>query len=890
MYGDDNDPDVSLLTVEDEEEQEEQRLQRKKEREAKSQRKRFAIKRTTTLEKANTGKELTFEEKLELTSTYSPYIIPPQMGIAQIYFDCTAIGHEQDDKKKNIKTCPYSMSTEKKRLTLFENYTKILNYGQTIPLFFHFRRFILGYYLIMLLFGLYPAVQLAATYVTYCQERRRTIWWDISIFYDYPLQFYYDNARDIANIFDNSYWVDVACNISVIIYSLYFHIEQSKYIQTLENKRQVSPADFSVMVGNVKKSDELSKVEEFIVAEVKKHKLPRPRIIKMNRAQADGQLYWIRNEIRKKDKEITRIKDYIAGIRSQLDDKMYKQGEKLIEQKKKARKKLVKQRDAWEKKMENIRPENEDACLVFVTFATVMERDAVLSTVGKGRSWLVRLFKPDVGFKIMEAPFPDDIEWQNIGYSLRERTKLSIFGKFMVALTFPCFLTCIALLKANTISLKVGHDPSAKFLFIPYKRLEIMITSAIVVVFNIVFQKAFNFFHTYQKVISRNKLDTMTIPVLTITKIMSIVFTVLITVYMDGGVFLKMYVDFIGESYYMAYFVYALVPTLMLLNVCQLDFVIKNKMLRSKMEKPQNSDPLHFTVQRDLMNKIERPAMPMAKFYVDSMSILVQLSLMYYFTRMTVVYGIVNWISTGIAQKFSMMKKNKAPPPSALHMAVKMRRLVCSIVPRIFTLARIGLVYTQERIEHQLGRITVWLDILLLIFVMVPFESIFDYVLKLNQKTVVNPTMLLINFMRTSETFGGGGSGGRVGKTKLAALGLNDKFGKKKKKKKVNKKKQLSRKQMIASHFNKIEHLFTHDYDRCNPLTMKVAKKRWKKKKFNKLRNEYYESIGQTPPPLDDSSDEEVEVVGADNHVDEIINSSKREERASRIDLNGSKI
>jgi hypothetical protein len=364
------------------------------------------------------------------------YQIPPSIKAAEKHYLYKSIGFTP---KKPEDYCPCCLEPKKQPFGLFTRSEQTMEYGSTIALYFQFVQFILGFCLIMTFTSAWPAFNKAKLFYEWELEREGEVKWGNRLFYDYPPEFLSENASELEEIRVHTLWTDLLANVLVLIFTFWFQYRQRRLIKHLDKNRKVDSSDFAVMIGNVNKNDSNFKITQYVHKLAQRAGLPKPRVVKINRASFGGNFTLFVDKIRSKEKEIKITRRKFNQVQKYLSDEQKNEGKLYLINLESELLAIKSKKLEFERLQVGHRQEFDKNSIAFVTLATVNEKDSVLYASHGFYCWLVRCCKKKQGLKVMPAPHPKDIHWQNIGYSTKTRKIKLIFGMISVYLTFPVF-------------------------------------------------------------------------------------------------------------------------------------------------------------------------------------------------------------------------------------------------------------------------------------------------------------------------------------------------------------------------------------------------------------------------------------------------------------------
>ena len=352
-------------------------------------------------------------------SINTSYKYPASISDSKIYYKYSVYGREI----KNGKICPSSGEREKIPYSLFGKSENLGELGST----FRFYLFIKNNSSIMLGIILAPSLLLLYRYqqlfLRYYSKEPRTLG-----FYWRSLWDYDKNIKDMMNkdgdyeldyiLYENTWAISIALFLLLILISRRCRNYLEKVFEEDKHRRRRAE-DFSVMINRAHTGVEIEDLRRKILLLIKLFGFPPDyfEIVKMNRGVYMGSLNMIlkqisdlRSKLAKLEKQIkitkmkgNREKDYVAAL-EKVKDQYFSQIQNL---------------QTKREKIQSVEPTGrlkvrQSNSLVFITFATTLQRDIFLSLHK-------RTLVPEIVLKnrpclIYPAAPVGNIEWRNIGY------------------------------------------------------------------------------------------------------------------------------------------------------------------------------------------------------------------------------------------------------------------------------------------------------------------------------------------------------------------------------------------------------------------------------------------------------------------------------------------
>ena len=756
------------------------------------------------------------QSQMEVFKNYDTSKIPASLEEAELHRNCTTMGKRITDTETQREFCPCCLSTKKQVLSRLTSYTKVTNMGTTIPIYYQFKRYMALFYFIMIGFSIYPIYQMAELRYEYQNSNNggKMSYFSLEFIFDLTTNFVKLPNGNIIDATKNIMVNDLLLNWAIFFFSVWFSIQQKRAMKRLEANMDVSAKDFTLMIGNVDIEDTEEKIKAFINAQMRKKGLIEPRIVKMNKATVDCKLKMIDIEIEEVESHLKKVSEFLESMRTKFDQNQVGAGEQRIKDLERELKSLQKKRVRAEKKLRNRNRENEKNCVVFVTFASLVERDAVFFARPKKRFWLFRLCKPDTEYKILLAPFPEEIKWNKIGYSIKQRVWSALKAQVMIMTLFPLFASIAYWLSKWTAQL--GDEKTHDFI---RQNLYVGVLTLVTLIFSVLCEELLEYLHHYYKVISRWKKQVMRVINLIILGIFDTYIGVAVQAYVQSHS-KQSTMETLGElTFLLLMGIVVFLPFLFSHNLLHCFLTTKGQQIRKKLNRNREfTCPEHFMTQLELNHAFEKEEFPVVDYYQNLVHNAFLLVVMHTYCRISIIFGLVNLVITDIIERFNNKYKYKMPPRSAKYLSTKMRSHTCFGLMRAITLIRINRYFIRQRhytsltVKNNLLKRYFWFDIPLFILMFIRYSYFLDKIFGCyGPKEVFTQEMMVENEERTQD---GKGSGLESSQYEFE----------------VAPGEELLRRNVITKHFNEVESLFTKDYDRENPLTCAQAQKDWLEK------------------------------------------------------------
>lgn len=366
--------------------------------------------------------------------------IPPDLRIARLHYHCNKIGHKLKNhfllKRKNMTDkilCPCCLKEDKKLYSLFTSPIKVKNWGNSIPIYFSMIYYILGFYVLMGLFDFRRNYQLSQLYLKYLVSIKQKPFLFSHFFFKFKAGFIKHQYQHMALVFYESRWYILARLIVCFIYIVYFYYSLYKMRENFEEDGNVSASKFTVMVGGVSSQDSFKQIIEYVQNKLKIKGLPPVEVAEVSKGNFKGNIYFCKKSIKIINKEVDQLKEVMRNNKEDIGLKEEKMINKMIERKNKQKKKFEKMEMKLAKKSTGMKT-GDDNLVAFLTFQTIeMKKDVLKTRERRKCGWLCfKKTKPEP-FKILKPPEPENVIWENIGYSRYERQKC-IFWTFILSI------------------------------------------------------------------------------------------------------------------------------------------------------------------------------------------------------------------------------------------------------------------------------------------------------------------------------------------------------------------------------------------------------------------------------------------------------------------------
>lgn len=166
------------------------------------------------------------KRKTKLTK-YNGLRIPPNIRTAEKHLNSTIVGNPI----KGNKSCPCCLKPTKETFNLSKDGTSVTKFGSTIPLYFHFSKFIRGYFFIILTGSLYHIYRSAKLNYEFLLNEGENPPISLTLSFIFTEKFIEKKTEEVDKLALSTMWIDIITNIVIIGYSLYFVYSQKKCIE-----------------------------------------------------------------------------------------------------------------------------------------------------------------------------------------------------------------------------------------------------------------------------------------------------------------------------------------------------------------------------------------------------------------------------------------------------------------------------------------------------------------------------------------------------------------------------------------------------------------------------------------------------------------------------------
>lgn len=366
--------------------------------------------------------------------------IPPDLELANLHYRCNKIGHKLKDhfllkgrQKVDTVLCPCCLKEDKKEYSLVTSPLKIKSWGSSIPLYFSTMYYLAGFYALMGLFDLKRNYELSQVYLAHLDKTKQESFIGKHFFFQFTEDFVRANVREMLKAYYDNRWFVLARFVVCLVYVVYIYYLLWKKREELEERGKVTASNFTVMIGGVRKQDTFKQIIEYVQKKLEKRGLPPAVIAEVSKGNFRGNLYFCRKSIKVISKDIERLREVMKENKQDIGVEEEKMINKMIERKNKQMKKFEKQEMDFAKRSTNMEKGRGDENLIaFLTFETIEMKQNVLKAV-ENRSWNCLKKRQEEEFKILKPPEPENVLWQNIGYSRLDRQKC-LFWTFILSI------------------------------------------------------------------------------------------------------------------------------------------------------------------------------------------------------------------------------------------------------------------------------------------------------------------------------------------------------------------------------------------------------------------------------------------------------------------------
>lgn len=756
------------------------------------------------------------EETIEEIKIYNPNNLPPDPKIALLHYEATKVGIPPKIKDET-NTCPCCLNSIKEDFDIFKSGKGIKQFGNTIPLYFQFTNFVLIYFVIMTVGNI--RIIILTTILCYEFETKDlakdlSFFQILSLLYDRSPMFYKKKGQELLNLEYKDFPSQIFTIFCLIIFSFYYQFEFKRYLVKKKYKMKISASDYTIMIGNVKESDSKKKLEEFLENVAIENNIPKPRVVKISKGAFRGKIQLIQQKIEEKSQEIQAIRNFLNS--GEFCNESLKIGEDAIKAKEKKIEKYEKQKFHLLKKDISMES-NTDNCVAFVTLATVDQKNLILSCRKKLSCWIFRALKhpKDKEFKILKAPNPDDVKWENIGYSTWRRKRSTIIGVFFSFLTLPLFFIAMFNITIFRVQLSIEFKNNIIYLFI----INFLISPLSIQLSQYIFIKLIGYFSKRYKYLSVNKFlssNHSSVTFVYITNFYLTLFAAFSSIYKKEKTS-ESDLDSLGRSVFdeeaFKYFLSKgiLLPFLSFLN---LKYYYEKYLKKQSREKLMNNSlkingkytklsKYHFMTQKEFNEFNDRSEINISYLYFNMIGQLLAISISIYFCLLTPIQGIIFVLVQRFVDKYLMIRRDKIPIENSEILSKSMMNLIIGLVPRIY----FYYWFRNYGIYH-LSKGGIFKVILILVaigYCLLPSHTFFSYLLEKKFRQDKMDELEKNKFKKKEDDLS------------------EDLISDEEKKLRYGIAKNLE--------YEQVEHFFASDYERENPITRKEAEKTWKQNK-----------------------------------------------------------
>lgn len=749
-----------------------------------------------------------------MRKSYNGLQIPAKLSVAKLHLEASKVGITTDTKKQ----CPCCLKERKEDYGISKDGVHLTKFGSTIPLYFHFSKFLRGYFFIILVGSIYYTYKISKLNYEFQIKKGNNPPITMVLSFLFEEKFLKQKKNEINEINLNSVWIDIATNIVLIIYSFYFKYSQKKMYKEIKNEMKISALDYTVMIGNVHEHDSLSEIKKFLKFELERKGHPMVNIANSNKATFKANLQILKEKAEEKEDEIHEIKEFVKIRKEHMPPEGIKVAEDFIQEKEEE----IKEIEA--EKLEIIKKDiemehNDENCVVFLTLDTVQEKELLLS-LKEEKSLFSCWKKRKTKYKILEAPDPSVVKWESIGYPHLERNKSTLFGLLIIILTFPIF----GFLIYSFENWKEDLLRSKKNNFIYQNIIGIALMPLVVTVLTAIYIQILEMLRRFNKYIDVNKYFSSSANRLIVIYILTYIISQFVLMKYEKREFVDKNEDFKKrkhviilklETYNFFLAEIFIVPISCLFNPEYFIMLFETSKARRAIRwgKPYSSK-FHFMTQRELNTIFTKPEIELDFLYSDLTSCFLVIVSACMIVRPLPIFGFCFIFFQNIVDKIQFYNRTKEPPRDSYYLAKRMRNLVATWTPLIFTCVRLYFIYTDNYLRGNISLYQFIIDAALLFFVLVPPASIFELNLKLFLNNMERKRREKAN-VDVKEVF--------------KSLEMREK-----KKKEIEEHLERDKEDELMYLFAKrkkydeVKVFLDCDYERLNPLTKSDAEKKWR--------------------------------------------------------------
>lgn len=434
---------------------------------------------------------------------YNPNLIPPSQELAELHYRCNQIGHKLRNQltmeSNSNPVCPCCLQKEKKSYGFLISPSKIINWGDSIPLYFKMLYLIGSFFVLTLLFKLPMLYRSYQFYFSYCSKINKKVGISDFLFMRADKEFLQKRLANQTFIKIDLLFLEGLFFIVGFVYVIWMDYTQINLRRKFKEEDKAKASDFTVLVGGVNKDDSIEDIKAHIHKRIEEEGLQGVEITDSCKGTFSGNIYYTKKKAEKDSQRIQELRKIMTEEKDTIDSQEEKFFNNAIKRKEKHIERAQKEEARLEKAMLGMEGREKNQ-IAFVSFETIEMKERVLTINKKEkRKYCLCLVKEvdQERLRITEPPEPEMVNWHNIGFSKSERTRFVLFFS-IIADTFPFI---VALQLSFLQALKKGFGSQTHW---PARLIKMAFIPCVVKILKTISMKIYSYS------ISRNKYLDMT--------------------------------------------------------------------------------------------------------------------------------------------------------------------------------------------------------------------------------------------------------------------------------------------------------------------------------------------------------------------------------------------
>ena len=375
-----------------------------------------------------------FESQYEATLfkdliEYDEFKVPPSLEEAIYHSDCTKFGRKNPEKQgMTLKICPCCARVQDELYPLCTPTDKLDSCGTVIPQYFHLLKFLI---LVTFLISFLTLVCNYSIVKVYCK--------------DHP-----DRSKELLRVLcppsnSNIILSPVVTPVMLLLMVIMFFFHHTRALHFVEEVdcRKLRASHYTIMMFNMfDKHCNRQYIQQYLDAIMKKNGCSQVHIAKISYGSIHNSVILLEREIKEINTNITWLVRHLQNYRDDESEAI------VYARKKKETLEISLQKKETEIKELKSEIEKDftfqENCIAFVTLRYKEEIDRIVkystsSLMSSNWSFMgrIKLFQSEDDHPIERALDPDDIKWNNIGYSILKQIYLqrtSLMGTFIAVI------------------------------------------------------------------------------------------------------------------------------------------------------------------------------------------------------------------------------------------------------------------------------------------------------------------------------------------------------------------------------------------------------------------------------------------------------------------------